>query len=383
MPPKTHDAYYTPSWLADDVAAALPADFAGSVLDPAAGEGALLAAVDRRFGDSTKAFAIDIDPYAAASLKLSHPSWVVSRADFLSSRSRSASRVWREVQAGLGAVVLNPPYSYRGNAGRRVSFGTFVGRVAPAMHFLIEALVNLQPRYGFVAILPSGALDAERHTALWAQIRRLYSVDHIQTPGTSSFRGARVATSVVRLQAASTEVATATAVPSVMLAQKPVAGCNCVEIVRGRVPVHRFGELGAGDESVPFVHTTSLVEKADRTTRLGPAVLSDEGPFYLMVRVGRWIDPRPMDVGRVVLSDCVIGLRPRDKSAMSDFGDSLERLGPQLRTCYGGTGAPYITLTKLATVLRDNGWHPHVVRAGSARGSCCCRPDQTGCAEIA
>lgn len=360
------DAFYTPDWLADQLAACLPDGFAGSVLDPAAGAGSLLAAVERRFGQRVRLLGLDVDERAVRSLQVAQPGWTVSHADMLSPASRSASRAWRAAKDGVAAVVLNPPFSYRGNGGPITTYGDFTGRVAPAMRFLVEVLRSLRPTQGVFAILPDGALDAEKHVALWAQIAREFTVRRVRRVDSTSFRGATVSTSLVELAPGSTSLVPLVQVP----AESPrLEGCRCVEVIRGRVQVHQLSKIGA-DEPAPFIHTTTLANLSGRW--LAPARLADDAPLILVTRVGHWSDPIVLDVGRAVLSDCLIALRPRARLQVEALRESVAGSSAVFQASYRGTGAKYLTLDSTVRRLLELGWHPHIVKASSPVGSCCC-----------
>lgn len=364
------DAFYTPEWLADQLAECIPAGFSGSVLDPAAGAGALLAAVERRFGQRVKLLGLDVDVNAVRGLQLAQPAWTVSHANLLSSASRSASRAWRAAKSNLGAVVLNPPFSYRGNGGPMTSYGAFTGRVAPAMSFLVEVLRSLHPAVGVYAILPDGALDAQKHAELWAQIGQLFTVHRLQRIDSTSFRGATVSTSLVALTPGLTQEVPLTRSAAVSPLRD---GCSCVEVIRGRVQVHQLGRVSV-EEPAPFIHTTTLKQVSGPWT--APTRLADDAPLVLITRVGRWSEPVVLDVGRAVLSDCLIAIRPRARAQLDALRESVAASSDMFQRSYRGTGAKYLTLGSAVELLSDLGWHPHIIKASSAVGVCCCGAEE-------
>lgn len=360
------DAYYTPPALAAAVAAAMPTDLSGTVLDPTAGGGALLAAVCGRFGDRVQVLGIDVDPAAIQLLRRERPAWRLSTADVLQNRSRRSAAAWRVAKVGLEAVVLNPPFSYRGNGGVEITFGDFRGRVGPAVRFLTEVLTELHPTRCLIAVLPDGAIDADRHRGVWVEIEQDYVVERLERFKSSSFKGARVATSLVRLTPRARRECDL--VPAAIDQVWPVDGCGCVDIVRGRVQVHTLASR-ALDDPAPFLHTTGL---SKRSLPEAPGHLADFAPLVAIARVGRWADPRTIDVGRVVLSDCVIGLRPRDRTQMEQLSSRMSAMSSTFQAAYHGTGAQYLTVADVERLLLQAGWHPHRVRAGSAAAECCC-----------
>ena len=375
---KPLDAYYTPAWLAAELAAALPDQLVGAVMDPSVGAGALLSAVENRFGDKVALLGLDVDRKSVRALRETHPEWTISHADFLSGASRRSSRAWRTATDGVAAVVLNPPYSYRGNGGDFVTYESFAGRVAPSMRFLVEVLADLRPSVGVYAVLPDGAIDAERHDPLWAAIKNQFEMSRLQRFKTTSFHGARVATSLVRLTPGAGADADLIRISSAF--RTPVPGCRCVEVIRGRVPVHAVRGTRPNHPS-PFLHTTNVRSSVPRMT--APKALSDEGPFLIVNRVGRWDLPVTLDVGRAVLSDCLFALRPRSRSQIDVLRDSLVQAHEALADEFRGTGAQYITITRLVRQLEHLGWHPHVVRASSPVEACCCGMNETvECLEV-
>lgn len=373
------DAFYTPAAVAARLAAHLPADLSGNVLDPAAGGGALLHAVGDRFSSNVQLLGLDIDRQSVRKLRLEEPGWLLGNADFLSTSSRSSSRPWRTAKTSLSAVVMNPPFSYRGNGGAVIEFRGFKGRVAPAMHFLVEVLRSLRPEAGFYVILPDGALDAERSEQLWREIRGAYEVERLERFQPSSFEGARVSTSLVRIRRLALEAdsnfpnaATGGRFDCASAKLKIKHGCRCLEVIRGRVPVHSLDSSAQrGGPVAPFIHTTDL-ENPVKNRWVADSRLSDLAPLVMLTRVGRWRRPRVIEVGRVVLSDCVFGLRPRSLLRVDDVVNSVDQLESILRSEYRGTGAQYLTLQSLTRVLKESGWNVHVVKAGSAIADCTC-----------
>lgn len=378
------DEFYSPGWVAEALASALPDSLSGSVLDPAVGGGALLAAVEARFGERVTLLGIDVSTDAVRRVRQAHPAWKVSNADLLKTPSRTASTAWRAAHHGdLAAVVMNPPFSYRGNGGEFAEYGAFYGRVAPSIRFLIEVMRSLNPRHGFYAILPDGALDAERHEPFWEELTREYDVDRVSRLGNSSFQGARVSTSVVRIRrsaaARTTPMQPVESSPQTTAVRTPLS-CRCVELVRGRVPMHALPALTEIGPRSPVMHTTDL--GLTTVLRTAPDRLADTAPLLLIGRVGKWRTARLIDVGRVVLSDCLFGIRPRDKARVGELVDSLNGLEPELRSRMRGTGAPYLTLKDVSRVLQTHDWHVHVVKASQDTGDCCCTAPQACAKEL-
>lgn len=379
------DQHFTPEWLADLVTAALPSDLAGFVIDPAAGSGALLASLERRGIETLSPLAIDIDHSVVAGLRRIYPAWTVSVADSLSPRSRASSDAWRRARArGVEVVLLNPPFSYRGGPSAITSFRGFIGRLSPAAQFVAMSIDALKPRYGTVAILPDGVVEGQKYRTFWAEVSKSHTVRVLHRLHNSSFRGVRARCSLVEirprelrpaLELAATEdgrdyVSPPPSRTSVGKPTLPILACRCVDVVRGRIPRHRVQVVSDG---VPFVHTTNLQSNsAVLEPGRAPFDLSTPGPFVLLPRVGYPNGKIAISLASsLVLSDCVIALRPLS-APLEVLADAVRGEIDLLRGEYVGTGAPYITLDRLAAFLAALGWTPQIASASAGMGGCRC-----------
>ncbi|WP_181026918.1 N-6 DNA methylase [Pseudoclavibacter sp. RFBB5] len=362
--PRILDAYYTPEAVARELVSHLPAGVTGAVMDPTVGDGALLRAVHSRYEESVTLLGIDVNGKTVRNLRRERPDWCLSQADCLKSESRLASKAWRLARADLDVVVMNPPFSHRGGGGAWVEFGDFAGHVAPAVHFLTELISNLNPRHGFYAILPDGALRAERHEKLWAEIEKSFEVRVLAKLRTSLFAGARVSTSIIHLKSGRT-IRNEPAV----LQSKNNGSCRCVDIVRGRVPVHK-ARTSVIKDPVPFIHTSAI--GAAQHPQSSDLVLSDTTPFVLISRVGSWRSPRTLEIGPVVLSDCVIAIRPTHRPNLTDLFEDIVEHESLFLDALRGTGAQYLTLRALTECLQKLGWQPRISRSGVAPTPCLC-----------
>lgn len=373
------DQHFTPRWLADQFASTLPKISQGFVVDLAAGEGALLEAVERLSGSDHTLAAIDIDPRMTSRLRSEHPDWLVSTANSLLPQSRSSSTVWQSLRhAGADLVVLNPPFSFRGGAGVFSSFGDFRGRLSPALRFVATALGDVRPRLGIQAILPDGALMGEKNSEFWKEVRKRYEVTILEELSSSSFRGVRARCSIVR------------AVPLVALELEREeefekvglsvdtdfrSGCTEIEVIRGRVPVHALPPT-SGD-LIPFLHTTSIRgNRVGVSKKYAHSKLATPGPLVLLPRVGYPGGKIATHGGSgpVVLSDCLFGLRPVDGDVRR-VAELIRSRIDELSAVYSGTGAPYLTLTGLLAFLSSLGLVPLHAKASANARQCRCEVD--------
>lgn len=366
------DQYFTPDWAADILASVLPKNLTGLIVDPAAGEGALLAAVQRHTGNGAKYAAIDADPRVTGHLRSERPDWLVSNSNFLKRRSRESGNVWKEVRKfGVDAVVMNPPFSYRGGPSTYSEFGAHKGHISPAANFVAESLKHLNPKIGLYCILPEGSISGDKHRNFWSEVERDFVVDVIQELDTTSFKGARVRTKILAITRGgriksdnSEQVAEIRPIPSYF--------CSCLDLLRGRVPMYRIPK--SGDALTDLIHTTDI--KSDRVTKPVHRAFAEQaslGPMVVLPRVGRPIGKIAISHEIMsVLSDCVLGLRPLQSSSVERLATSLRRDRSALDACYLGTGARYITVSTLAQYLTTKRWNVRMVPASAASPPCSC-----------
>ena len=364
------DQHFTPSWAADILADALPRDVHGGIVDPAAGTGSLLVAVEQS-GRHFTPIALDSDPAVVSELRRKHPTWVVSVADSLSPRSRSSSRAWRFARStGVEWVLLNPPFSYRGGPAIQTTIGDYSGRVSPSAQFLVVALTELEPRQGIVAVLPDGVVRGDKYGPFWDAVSQNHKVVEIADLRTSAFPGVRAHCRVVKLE----RLESSRAVGPLMRVPGPIPqrdGCRCVEVIRGRIPRHV--PLSVGGERAPFLHTTdvldNLVRDADRDA---PVHLATSGPAVIIPRIGKpGRKIATISRGSFALSDCLIALRPLGRGP-EPLAEELRVEVDALSRAYRGTGAPYVTVRALTTFLLEHGWHANATSASAPPGACLC-----------
>lgn len=368
------DKYYTPDWLAALLVAHMPDDLNGTVLDPCVGEGALLDAVVARYGTSLQILAADIDGGAAKSLKRTRPSWSVSKADVFSNRSVLNATVWRSARtSGIEVAVINPPFSYRGGGGQFIEMDDYSGIVSPAAAVIARILTYCPPSRGLYAVLPSGIMTNSRHQSFWQRVQNCWDVHIEGSVSSSAFKNARVRTVLVSITPRQPgSLGPAGEVPQIaVLALSGV--CKCVEVIRGRVPLHR--EFEPYTRGVSYVHTTDLIEGGLRgPLRSAPIALSTQGELLLIRRVGR---PVPFVLGRnhgdpVVLSDCLLAVRVQDRSLRESVAFYLESNAGNIVRLYDGTGAPHLTTTTLVNFLNDIGLNARHRSANSEPKLCKC-----------
>ncbi|GIG55336.1 hypothetical protein Dac01nite_20880 [Demequina activiva] len=339
------------------MAAALPDDQNGVIGDLAVGGGALLDAAEDRFGSRRQYFATDVDPTVTEALSRSRAYWHIGRADLLSSASPKMSCRHDDACPQPTQLLLNPPFSYRGNRGFHSTLRGDELRSSRALACVISALDRSPMALAAVVLLPRSVLTSEIDKRAREAVRAVYSLELLAEYGRGTFAGTNASTVLVRLtqepgvrRQASLE---AVIPPFVRKATQSV------ELYRGTTPVH-LSDSGSSPP-VEFIHSDNLrggkVAKASRRTTRGRRI---RGPAVLLPRVGRPAVDKIAVLDRadeVVLSDCIFALKsstlgPDELRARIVENYSL------LEGSYGGSCAPYITRVRLEHFLSTVGLVP-------------------------
>jgi hypothetical protein len=369
------DRYYSSTEIAQRVVSYVPEGAPRRFIDPTVGSGALLAAARERFVDGSF-FGVDIDKRAMCRLKRIHPQWAIGVGDALHSRSIAASRVWTMARSS-GPVygLMNPPFSFRGGAGLKVVIDGNARTVSPACAFVVQTVKQLPNLSGLVAILPEGAWVNVRDQAVWAWLGARFNAQVVEKLGPRSFAGAVANTFIVKLDRISKPVEPVHLPrPIIRLA----ARCCCVEVVRGRVPVAR--SVSVSPDTRPFLHSTDLRQPTGDITRRALGRLATPGRLIVFPRVG------PTPEGRIVapaaenlvLSDCVMGVRPVNPTVFGELYRFLQERAGDMAALYRGTGARHLTVKVLLDFFISEGWNASHRPASSRPAACTCGASTRG-----
>lgn len=353
------DCYYTPPWIADEVADRVTAIGAGcdlTVADYAVGEGSLLAAVEKQWPDVT-CLGVDIDSHAVARLKRQYPRWTVGRCDMLSATSRLHSPI---LQTTVDFAVLNPPFSARG--GARVTIRAFDETVScsPPMAFALLALERVRAEGSLLAVLPANAMRSKKDE----QARRVFAerstFDIVARFAKRSFKGA--VTETLLLQASPSSSNTYSSVYRPRSGRRSGLPPVGVALVRGVVGMHR---AQSGPGALPLIHTTDMKKGAPvRSSRRAVSTRIVNGPMILIPRVG---SPNVNKVvshtakGKMTLSDCVFALVCTTESDQRVVHERIENAWTLLSAEYQGSCAPYLTVEGLTRFLSEINVNPTVL----------------------
>ncbi|ODP38765.1 MULTISPECIES: methyltransferase [Sphingomonas] len=347
------DAIYTPPDLADYLTASASLTNPASVADFAAGDGALLRAAAARW-PAASLFGSDVDQEAVAAISSLLPGCDSVQHDFLVNQDEDGPFCGHTYDL----ILLNPPFSCRGNTRYPVDIEGVTHHASKALAFVARAIRFLAPGGEIIAIVPASVLVAERDASLLAALEAWGTVEQVGEVRAAEFKSHAVAVAVLRI--AQRLGAVTPKEKPLLVSLRPFS----VEISRGSVSMHEFVPSPAG---LDFVHTTDMrqghIWPSDR--KASPELRRVRGPAVLVPRVGRPMQEKIVVLGdkEVVLSDCVMALRTSPPGNEQALAALLTENWSTLSSAYGGSCAPYTTLRRLANTLFRLGVANSIIRA--------------------
>lgn len=347
------DAHYTPASVAEKLVAAADDLRPIVVADLCAGHGDLLVHAERRW-PQVRCVGVDVDRLSVQHLRRTQPHWHVGVCDLRSARSRGQSSVLKRFHKRVSLLLLNPPFSCRGNSRLRSETPNGPIYSGTAMSFLITSLAYLHRHGSAVAVLPLGTLYNQKDRGAWEYLRGSYSIEIITVASPGVFPRSSAKIVLVRLSPQDCGVVVHDASDS------GVVRCARarVRITRGCQPIYRTGVTSTGPV---LVHSTDL--RSSRVYMDGRRGVSEarrlSGPSVLVPRVGQITKDKiallhTLDTP-IVLSDCVIGISTRTLDEARKVQKLLIENFLFLKAQYVGTGAPFVTLQRLRVVLNQLG----------------------------
>ena len=349
------DAIYTPPDLAEFVTAAVSLGAPSAIADFAAGDGALLRSAAARW-PAASLFGSDVDVQAVQTIKSLIPGCISVQHDFLAETGAGAlgSRTF-------DLILLNPPFSCRGNTRHTVDVNGVTHRASKALAFAARALRFLAPRGEIVAILPASVMVSERDAELRAALEDWGSVEQIGDIRRAAFKSHAVAVVVLRISR--NRMAKSAREKPALVSLRPFS----VELSRGSVSMHEYVRAATG---LRFIHTTDMREGTllPSEKRAAAELRRMRGPAVLISRVGRPTKGKIVLLpdGEAVLSDCVIAIQTFPSGRESELLELLVANWDTVKSAYGGSCAPYTTLKRLAAALLRLGISSSIVTGGNA-----------------
>lgn len=350
------DAIYTPPDLAEFVTAAVSLGAPSSIADFAAGDGALLRAAAARWPDASL-FGSDLDVQAVQKINSLVPGCISVQHDFLADSGDGAL-----TGRSFDLILLNPPFSGRGNTRHAVDVNGMTHHASKALAFAARALRFLTAEGEVLAILPASVMVSERDAKLRAALEDWGSVEQIGDIRKAAFKSHAVAVVVLRISR--NRMAKRAREKPALVSLRQFS----VELSRGSMPMHEYVKAETG---LRFIHTTDMREGTilPSMKRAAAELRRVQGPAVLIPRVGRPTKSKIVLLGdeEAVLSDCVIAIHTYPSGREAELLELLVANWNTVKSAYGGSCAPYTTLKRLAAALLRLGIPSTIVTAGSAR----------------
>ena len=338
------DPFYTPNVLAQKMVSLYKGPTPRLIGDFCAGDGGLLRASEARF-PSANYFANDKSKRAYHNLLKYHFDWEVRNIDFLNDKCLLDIA---HLNGAFDLLLLNPPFTCKGQTYKFI-FDGFKFSASKALLFLIRSIRFLARGGRLLAVLPIGVTISERDADLMVYLKRAYGFHiHGRISGVS-FAGKEPNVILAGLYR-----------PDILPAYTPKKVRKLIYgfLHRGTLNVANVKNNLARKTGIPFIHTTNLVggKIVAVKTRVSPSKTKVlVGPAVLVPRVGNPHVDKVVVIGegkRCVLSDCVIAILSRNSSSAYHIQKIIRAQKESFCRLYVGTGAPYVTLSRIGKYLK-------------------------------
>jgi hypothetical protein len=296
---------------------------------------------------------MDLDRRALQKIAEVLPSAELYRADFLADAHRRRHRPNAlDAARRFDVILLNPPFSCRGNVSLEARIDNCAFRTSTAMSFVVRALHWLACTGELLAIVPASCLTSQKDRVIRGHLETNWRMDIVEQARSRDFSGCAVTVAIIRITRRSGPMLGETQKPAELIS--PV---RVVRIFRGNLSVARAADLSG---RVPFVHTTHLRNYTlNSEQKVSGNHRSVTGSAVLIPRVGR---PRQDKIAlkttksRIVISDCVIAIQPPEEADAKAIHELIVKFWPKMLERYSGTCAPYITVEAVEDLLRQFGY---------------------------
>lgn len=341
------DSYYTPIDLSERLLSFVRGN-PSNAIDFCVGDGGLLSAAEKKYPE-VECLGIDISSEAIDSLKERKPSWTLMQCDFKD--VDAVNRLSFLAQKKVDLVLMNPPFTCRGGRGEIVALDGCQYRVSVALSFVVSALPFLSERGAVYSILPISCVYSEKDRACWDYLKRIYNARVLEEVHKANF-SKKCTPNIVLVYLGRVPYGSATRQKSASVVNISV---RLESIYRGHLSVHMAQDAKAGKGGRLFIHTTNLrngeIERPRLISNSRHDAISGFG-----VLIPRVCNPDPGKIvvvnnGEYILSDCVFFLKTRTLNEAEILKRQLLSCWTSFSRLYVGTGARYITVSKLRDVF--------------------------------
>lgn len=345
------DVHYPPAKYAELLIEPVKTATPGLVADFCAGNGSLLQAAERTWPHASYA-GTDLDATTIAQLSRERTSWHLARCDFLSQCSRQNTPLLRMLRKTVDLVLLNPPFTCKGNTRHQVQLHATNIECGTAMAFLLHSLDYLSSSGELVAILPAGSAESEKDSLAWQFLAKLFDIRFFHKAERGTFPGCAARSHFVHLSPTTRRLLPPTADEPISVGL-PIIRAS---LLRGNIPIHR---ASTERTQLPLFHSTDLPSHPARQRRPLYVAHSSrllQSSAILIPRVGV---PTLKNIHThihaselpLALSDCVIAILPRSRHETDILARRIAEHLTEFSDAYIGTGAKYITMRHLRKFL--------------------------------
>lgn len=339
------DSFYTSTSLAEILISHIDKKKINSVADFCVGGGELLRSAQSRW-KNIDVYGTDISSEAILFLKEMHPDWNVEYCDFINEKSRKSCKILKDKRFDL--ILLNPPFTCKGSTIHKASFEDVNYNVSTAMQFLLESIKYLTPNGIIYAILPISVAYSQKDLKIWNNLEEKYNLTIIEERDKQYFKNCYPPNIViVSLNDFSKKKKEETRKPFELKVK-------IEKIIRGQLSMNEL--IIDSNSTKQLIHSTNLrnnqiVDVIHKVNNKNPII---SGPGVIIHRVG---NPNPSKVctlkknEKYVLSDCLIFIKTKTQFDANELKKYIILNWPYFEILYKGTGAKYITISRLSDFL--------------------------------
>jgi len=346
------DQYYTPIEVAEHIISSGISCKPSVCVDSTCGSGNLLSAANNAFPNLT-CIGLDKDKKNIGKLKRANPNWILSAADLLNPLSYKKSSVILDNKF-CDFLLLNPPFSQNNKKYLNIEYRGHSIKGSAAMAYILKSFELFKPSKGALIIVPESVLYSEIDRDARKLLEENYGISVITELENSTFKGARVRATVIKLDPYSNENLRSTF-------SYPKFTQIDINLIRGSLPVHERDNNKMA-QGLRYIHSTDIrkLHQNQINSEFTQVKITSNGVTLgwniLIPRVG--IPNRnllkPLFLKHPVrLSDCVIALKFKNKLDAVECCERLDYLWNDLLNLYRGTGARYVTIDRLQTWLKS------------------------------
>lgn len=340
------DSYYTPDSLAERLLSYVEGN-PKTVADFCVGDGGLLEAASNRF-KGIACYGIDISMDVIETLKARQAKWRLHTCDFKSSEERGEVPFLRRKRMQL--IVLNPPFTCRGSKVEVVKFEEKKYHISTALSFVVASLPYLANKGGLYAILPISCVYSEKDGKCWKYLQEHYFGQVLEVVNRVYFTG-RCSPNIAIVYFGKQPYSN----KGTALQKEWRSSVKIEDIQRGSLGIYLAKTTEEQTKGRRFIHTTNM-RKGELTETKRVLQVQCSSIVGYGVLIPRVCNPSTEKIvvfegEESVLSDCVVFLKTKTLKQAQELKEYLLKNWKDFSSLYRGTGARYVTMTKLREVF--------------------------------